>query len=75
MDRDVVASMNIAYKGWARFTHPRGLPVEAMKGNVGLFEPLILSRWKQVGDREVVHIMNYPSTTRQNPGMIFSTLN
>ncbi|MEO9308762.1 MAG: transposase [Nitrososphaera sp.] len=42
MNRDVVASMNIAYKGWARFTHPRGLPVEAMRGNVGLFEPLIL---------------------------------
>jgi putative transposase len=42
MDRDVVASMNIAYKGWARFTHPRGLPSEAMRRNVGLFEPLIL---------------------------------
>ncbi|QLH06430.1 hypothetical protein C5F50_04575 [Nitrosopumilus ureiphilus] len=23
MDRDIVASLNIAYKGWARFTHPR----------------------------------------------------
>jgi putative transposase len=49
MNRDVVASMNIAYKGWARFTHPRGLPNEAMRGNVGLFEPLILrvdgSKW------------------------------
>jgi putative transposase len=42
MDRDVVASLNIAYKGWSRFCHPRGLPVEAMRGNVGLFEPLIL---------------------------------
>jgi putative transposase len=42
MDRDVVASMNIAYKGWSRFTHPRGLPGEAMRGNVGLFEQLIL---------------------------------
>jgi putative transposase len=42
MDRDVVASMNIAYKGWSRFCHPRGLPSEAMRGNVGLFEPLIL---------------------------------
>ncbi|MEO9308815.1 MAG: zinc ribbon domain-containing protein [Nitrososphaera sp.] len=41
MDR-VVASMNITYKGWSRFCHPRGLPVEAVKGNVGLFEPLIL---------------------------------
>jgi putative transposase len=43
MDRDVVASMNIAYKGWARFTHPRGLSVEAMKGNVVFVSsPLIL---------------------------------
>jgi putative transposase len=43
MDRDVVASMNIAYKGWARFTHPRGLPVEAVKGNVVFVSnPLIL---------------------------------
>lgn len=45
MDRDVVASMNIAYKGWSRFCHPRGLPDEAMKGNVILDkyqEPLIL---------------------------------
>lgn len=29
MDRDVVASMNIAYKGWARFIHPRGDACEA----------------------------------------------
>ncbi len=45
MDRDVVASMNIAHKGWARFTHPRGLPDEAMKRNVipdKYQEPLIL---------------------------------
>ncbi|MEO9309350.1 MAG: hypothetical protein ABI337_03545 [Nitrososphaera sp.] len=42
MDRDIVASMNIAYKGWSRFCHPRGLLVEAVKGDVGLFEPLIL---------------------------------
>jgi putative transposase len=42
MDRDVVASLNIAYKGWSRFCHPRGLPGEAMRRNVGLFEPLIL---------------------------------
>jgi len=40
MDRDVVASMNIAYKGWSRFCHPRGLPEEAVKGNVD--KPLIL---------------------------------
>jgi putative transposase len=40
MDRDVVASMNIAYKGWSRFYHPRGPPVEAVKRNVE--KPLIL---------------------------------
>lgn len=32
MDRDVVASMNIAHKGWARFIHPRGDTVEAKSG-------------------------------------------
>ncbi|MFY9301642.1 MAG: transposase [Candidatus Nitrosotenuis sp.] len=45
MDRDVVASMNVAHKGWARFTHPGGLLDEAMKGNVVCGEylkPLIL---------------------------------
>ncbi|MEW6588909.1 MAG: transposase [Thermoproteota archaeon] len=43
MDRDVVASMNIAHKGWARFTHSGGLPDEAVKGNaVSVQEPLIL---------------------------------
>ena len=42
MDRDVVASMNIAHKGWTRFIHPRGLPIEAMKGNVENLQPLIL---------------------------------
>ncbi len=36
MDRDVVASLNIAYKGWARFTHPRGDTGEAQSGT---FEP------------------------------------
>lgn len=30
MDRDVAASMNIAYKGWTRFIHPRGDTNEAM---------------------------------------------
>ncbi len=40
MNRDVVASLNISYKGLARFTNPRGLPSEAVKRNVD--EPLIL---------------------------------
>ena len=42
MDRDVIASMNIAYKGWSRFCHPRGLSGEAMNGNVDNLTPLIL---------------------------------
>ncbi|MGB9003662.1 MAG: transposase [Nitrosotalea sp.] len=42
MDRDVVASMNVACKGWSRFCHPRGLPVEAVKRNVETLQPLIL---------------------------------
>ena len=32
MNRDVVASLNIAYKGWARFTHHQGDTVEAQSG-------------------------------------------
>ncbi|MEM3064755.1 MAG: transposase [Candidatus Nitrosotenuis sp.] len=45
MDRDVVAAMNIAYKGWIRFTHHGGLPAEAVKENAvsdESWEPLIL---------------------------------
>jgi len=42
MDRDVVAAMNIAYKGWSRFCHPRGLSDEAIKGNADRLNPLIL---------------------------------
>jgi putative transposase len=29
-DRDVIAAMNIAYKGWTRFIHPQGVTGEAM---------------------------------------------
>ena len=42
MDRDVVASMNIAHKGWSRFCHPGGLPSEAVKGNSDNLQPIIL---------------------------------
>jgi putative transposase len=42
MDRDVIASMNIAYKGWSRFCHPRGLLIEAMNGNLENLQPVIL---------------------------------
>ncbi len=42
MDRDVVASMNIAHRGWSRFCHPRGLSDEAMRRNLDNLEPVIL---------------------------------
>ncbi|MDE1871991.1 MAG: transposase [Thaumarchaeota archaeon] len=42
MDRDVVAALNISYKGWSRFCHPRGLSEEAVKRNVENLKPLIL---------------------------------
>lgn len=42
MDRDVIASMNIAYKGWSRFCHPGGLLVEAMNGNLENLQLVIL---------------------------------
>lgn len=42
MDRDVLASMNIACKGWSRFCHPRGLPSEAVNKNLAYTQPVIL---------------------------------
>ncbi|MGI0086786.1 MAG: RNA-guided endonuclease InsQ/TnpB family protein [Nitrosotalea sp.] len=42
MDRDVVAAMNISYKGLQRFCNPSGLSNEAMKGNLGNAMPVIL---------------------------------
>ncbi|SMH72252.1 RNA-guided endonuclease InsQ/TnpB family protein [Candidatus Nitrosotalea okcheonensis] len=42
MNRDVIASMNISYKGWSRFCHPRGLSDEVVKGNLDNFQPIIL---------------------------------
>lgn len=42
IDRDVVASLNISYKGCSRFWHPRGLSGEAVKGNADNLQPLIL---------------------------------
>ena len=32
-DRDMVAVMNISYRGWVRFDHSKGAGSEAMKGN------------------------------------------
>ncbi|MDE1832088.1 hypothetical protein [Candidatus Nitrosotalea okcheonensis] len=42
MNRDVIASMNISYKGWSRFCHPRGLSEEAVNGNLEYIQPAIL---------------------------------
>jgi putative transposase len=42
MDRDVVASMNISYKGLQKFCNPSGLSEEAMKGNLDNVMPIIL---------------------------------
>ncbi len=42
MDRDVAASMNIAYKGWTRFIHPRGDTCEAMVQEPDLTKLVIL---------------------------------
>ena len=42
MDRDVVAAMNISYKGLQRFCNPSGLSDEAMKWNLGNAMPVIL---------------------------------
>jgi len=42
MDRDVVASMNISYKGLQKFCNPSGLSDEAMKGNLDKAMPIIL---------------------------------
>jgi len=49
MDRDVVAAMNIAYRGWSflaksknEFIHPKGLAGEAMVQESGSEEPVIL---------------------------------
>ncbi|MDE1728963.1 MAG: transposase [Thaumarchaeota archaeon] len=42
MDRDVVAAMNISYKGLQRFCNPSCDANEAMKGNLGNVMPVIL---------------------------------
>ncbi len=42
MDRDVVAAMNISYKGLQRFCNPSGLSDEAMRGNLDNAMPVIL---------------------------------
>lgn len=42
MDRDVVAAMNISYKGLQRFCNPSGLSDEAMRRNLDNAMPVIL---------------------------------
>jgi putative transposase len=44
-DRDVIASMNIAYKGWLKFIHPQGVTSETNEGELcscSNQEPIIL---------------------------------
>jgi putative transposase len=41
-DRDLVAAMNIARKGWLRFDHPQGAASEAMVQESGSVTPVIL---------------------------------
>lgn len=41
-DRDVVGAMNISYKGWLRFDHPKGAAGEAMVKESGSVMPVIL---------------------------------
>ena len=60
MDRDVIASMNIAYKGWSRFCHPRGLSVEAMNRNLENLQPVIL----QVNGSKLVEAQRVVSSNR-----------
>ncbi|HEU5221600.1 MAG TPA: RNA-guided endonuclease TnpB family protein [Candidatus Nitrosotalea sp.] len=42
MDRDIVAAMNISYKGLQKFCNPCGLSEKAMKGNLDNIMPIIL---------------------------------
>jgi transposase len=42
MDRDVVAAMNIGRKGAEVFQRSKGVAGEAMKGNLGPVDPIIL---------------------------------
>lgn len=42
MDRDIVAAMNISYKGLQKFCNPSGLSEKAMKGNLDNAMPIIL---------------------------------
>ena len=60
MDRDVVASMNVAYKGLTRFINPRGLSGEAMKRNP---EGLVILR---VDGSQLSLLLYQPQTYRTN---------
>ncbi|MHB8545398.1 MAG: hypothetical protein ACYDAJ_01355 [Nitrosotalea sp.] len=42
MDRDIVAAMNISYKGLQKFCNPSGLSEKAMKRNLDYVMPIIL---------------------------------
>lgn len=70
MDRDVVASIIVAHKEWARFTPHRGLPDEAMKRNVVYDEylkPLIL---RLHGSKLIVGDQKWPLDKLAEPNEI-----
>jgi len=53
MDRDVVASMNIAYKGWQRHLHPSGDTDEAMVQERGM-PPILKVDVSKLNHRKVI---------------------
>ena len=55
MDRDIVASLNIAYKGWARFTHHKGDTGEAKSG---VFYPAMTESKLSDYDKLVIRIVD-----------------
>lgn len=64
MDRDVVASLNISYKGWARFNHPRGDTNEAQSGT---FEPAMSESKLSNYDDLVIRIVDVSKSSLTQP--------
>ena len=64
MNRDVVASLNISYKGWLRFIHPRG---DTGEGQSDTFESAMSESRLLNSDSLVIRILDVSkSGTRQN---------
>jgi hypothetical protein len=67
-DRDLVAVMNISYKGSMRFAHSKGEAIEAMRGNQTM--PVILSRCLEGKQRPMTS--QNSARTRTCTGLFFS---